>query len=52
MMSGAAWIDAHTYVREVRVDARTKDIELDRLTGKAPNANPVLEAMEARAEIH
>ncbi|MGH8137551.1 MAG: AsmA family protein [Steroidobacteraceae bacterium] len=51
-LTGEARIDARKEIPKVSIDARLKDIQLDQLKGKAPDAKPPLDGiMEARAVI-
>jgi uncharacterized protein involved in outer membrane biogenesis len=51
-LTGSAKIDARNDVPRVHIDVRMKDIQLDQLKGKAPNASPPLGGiMQARAVI-
>ncbi|MBS0418623.1 MAG: AsmA family protein [Proteobacteria bacterium] len=52
-LSGNAKIDARMDVPKVHIDARIKDIQLDQLKGKAPDAQPPLSGvMQARMVIN
>jgi hypothetical protein len=49
-LSGSVKIDARKAIPRVHIDLRVKDIQLDQLKGKAPNAKPALGGvMQARA---
>jgi len=51
-VSGTARIDARAKVPKTRIDIRMKDIQLDQLKGKAPDAKPPLGGvMQARAVL-
>jgi uncharacterized protein involved in outer membrane biogenesis len=51
-LSGLARIDARKKIPAVKLDVRIKDIQLDQLKGKAPDASPPLSGvMQARAVI-
>lgn len=51
-LSGKARIDARNDIPKVHIDVRVKDIQLDQLKGKAPNATPALGGvMQARAVV-
>jgi uncharacterized protein involved in outer membrane biogenesis len=51
-LSGVARIDARKNVPRVHLDVRMKDIQLDQLKGKAPDAKPPLGGvMQARAVV-
>ncbi len=52
-LSGEVQIDARADLPKVHIDARIKDIQLEQLKGKAPNATaPLSGIMEARAVIN
>jgi uncharacterized protein involved in outer membrane biogenesis len=51
-LSGSAKVDARQDVPKVHIDVRMKDIQLDQLKGKAPDATPPLAGiMQARAVV-
>jgi uncharacterized protein involved in outer membrane biogenesis len=51
-LTGSAKIDARKDVPKVHIDVRMKDIQLDQLKGKAPDASPPLGGvMQARAVL-
>jgi uncharacterized protein involved in outer membrane biogenesis len=51
-LSGSAKVDARQDVPKVHIDVRMKDIQLDQLKGKAPDATPPLAGiMQARAVL-